>query len=301
MNEFALIAEILAALAETTRAADVRVGPGDDAAVSRVPAAAELVSSIDALVADVHFPASAGAELIGFRALMVSLSDLAAMGAQPALALVALTLAELDVEWTRALARGMAKAARAANVPIVGGNIARGPLTITVSVHGWAPPGTSLLRSGAHAGDQIYVTGSLGGAAAALARGDLGACRDEAALDTLQRRYFLPQARLLAGMKLRGVASSAIDVSDGLLQDLEHICSASGVAAEIVSAQIPVAAGAQLAHALSGGDDYELCFTSPGPPGDLGIAVTHIGTIVAGTGVRLDGRAVDTSGYQHFG
>jgi len=300
VNEFELIAEILEELAETTKAAHVTVGPGDDGSVSRVPASAELVSSIDALVAGVHFPASAGAALIGFRALMVSLSDLAAMGAEPGLVLVALTLAELDAKWVRSLARGMADAARIAQVPIVGGNIARGPLTITVSVHGWAPAGTALLRSGARPGDHIYVTGTLGGAAAALARGDLAACVDAGSLDALQRRYFLPEARLIAGMALRGVATSAIDVSDGLLQDLGHVCAARDVAAEIVSRQIPVAAGAQLEHALHGGDDYELCFTSPRLPGDLGIAVTRIGVITAGSGVRLDGRMVSAAGYQHF-
>jgi len=300
VNEFALIAEILEALAETTAGPGVRVGPGDDASVTSVEADAELISSIDALVADVHFPAAAGAELIGYRALMVSLSDLAAMGARPGLALVALTLSELDVGWVRELARGMARAARDAGVPIVGGNIARGPLTITVSVHGWSPRGTALLRSGAQPGDQIYLTGSLGGAAAALARGDLGACTDAGGLDALQRRYFLPQPRLVAGMALRGVASSAIDVSDGLLQDLAHVCAASAVAAEIHSAQIPVTAGAELSHALSGGDDYELCFTSARVPGDIGVAVTRIGSIVAGSGISLDGRPVSAAGYQHF-
>jgi thiamine-monophosphate kinase len=301
VNEFDLIAEILSELAETTGGSAVCVGPGDDASVTSVADGVELVSSIDALVADVHFPASAGAQLVGYRALMVSLSDLAAMGATPGLALVALTLPELDVEWARGLARGMAQAARSAGTAIVGGNIARGPLTITVSVHGWVPVGTSILRSGANPGDQIYVTGSLGAAAAALGRGDLGERVDEAGLDALQRRYFSPQARLDAGAALRGVATSAIDVSDGLLQDLEHICVASGVAARLNSPDIPVAAGALLDHALTGGDDYELCFTSPQTPGDIGVAVTCIGEIVAGSGLTLDGRAVSAAGYQHFG
>jgi thiamine-monophosphate kinase len=300
VNEFDLIAEILAELAETTAGTAVRVGPGDDAAVTSVPGDAELVSSIDALVADVHFPASAGASLVGYRALMVSLSDLAAMGAHPGFALVALTLPELDVDWARGLARGMASAARAAEVPIVGGNIASGPLTVTVSVHGWAPLGQALLRTGARPGDQIYLTGSLGGAAAALARGGIGDCVDESGLDELQRRYFLPQARLQAGVALREVASSAIDVSDGLLQDLDHICQASDVAAEIHSEQIPVIAGAQLDHALTGGDDYELCFTSARAPADIGVAVTRIGAVSAGSGITLDGRSVSAAGYQHF-
>jgi len=307
VNEFDLIAEILGELAETTAGAGVRIGPGDDCAVTSIPTGTEVVSSIDALVADVHFPSSAGAALVGYRALMVSLSDLAAMGAEPAFVLVALTLPELDADWARGLARGMANAARSAEVAVVGGNIARGPLTITVSVHGWAPAGEALVRSGAKIGDRIYLTGSVGGAAAALARGDLGMCREEAELDELQRRYFFPAAQLSAGVALRGVASSAIDVSDGLLQDLEHICRASGVGAEIMSGQIPLHAGASLDQALAGGDDYELCFTSPRAPGDIGVAVagsgaivTDIGAIVAGSGVSLDGHAVSAAGYQHF-
>ena len=300
MNEFDLIATILGELAETTTGTSVRIGPGDDSAVTSVPTGAEMVSSIDALVADVHFPSSAGAALVGYRALMVSLSDLAAMGAEPAFVLVALTLPELDANWARGLARGMANAARTAEVAVVGGNIARGSLTITVSVHGWAPVGEALVRSGAKVGDRIYLTGSVGGAAAALARGDLGTCREEAELDELQRCYFFPTAQLGAGVALRGVANSAIDVSDGLLQDLEHVCQASGVGAEIVSGQIPVHAGASLEQALAGGDDYQLCFSSPRAPGDIGVAVTDIGAIVAGSGVSLDGQTVSAAGYQHF-
>jgi thiamine-monophosphate kinase len=276
------------------------VGPGDDAAVIIVPGDAELVSSIDALVADVHFPAAAGAALVGYRALMVSLSDLAAMGARAEFALVALTLPKLDADWARGLARGMARAARATGVSIVGGNIARGPLTITVSVHGWVPAGESILRNGAKPGDQIYLTGTLGGAAAALAGGKLAGCCDEADLDELQRRYFLPQARLTAGAALRGVASSAIDVSDGLLQDLQHVCRESGVAAHIHGEQIPLAVGAVLNQALTGGDDYELCFTCAAAPEDLGVAVTCIGAIEAGSGIYLDGSVVNASGFLHF-
>ena len=300
MNEFDLIAQILAELAETTGSSAVRVGPGDDAAVINMPEGTELVSSIDALVADVHFPPGAGASLVGYRAVMVSLSDLAAMGADPGFALVALTLPELDVGWSRGLARGMAAAARVAGVPIIGGNIARGPLAITVSVHGWAPLGASLIRGGAKPGDQIYLTGALGGAAAALAQGGLDECNDEDQLDALQRRYFLPQARLEEGVALRGHATSAIDVSDGLLQDLEHVCRQSNVRAEISSAHIPLTVGALLDHALTGGDDYELCFTSAQSPERLGVPVTRIGSIVTGSGVALDGRSVNAAGYQHF-
>lgn len=301
MNEFELIADFLSALADTTTADRVRVGPGDDGAVVAVPADAELVSSIDALVADVHFPAGAGASLVGYRALMVALSDLAAMGAQPNHALVALTLPEPQGYWVRDVARGMGRAARDAHVAVVGGNVAQGPLAITVSVHGWVPVGAALLRSGARPGDGVFVTGTLGGAAAALARGGLAGCREWAELDELQRRYFLPQARLQAGLRLRNRATSAIDVSDGLLQDLGHICTASAVGAAICGDLVPAQKGATRTQALTGGDDYELCFTCSTDPGDLGVPATRIGAIVAGAGVTIDGEGASTSGgYQHF-
>jgi thiamine-monophosphate kinase len=300
VNEFDLIEEILDELGAVSGGAAVRLGPGDDAAVIAAPEGADLVSSIDAVVGGVHFPVSAGASLIGYRSLMVSLSDLAAMGADPGFALVALTLPEMDGGWARQLASGMARAAEAASVPVVGGNIARGPLTITVSVHGWVPRGSAITRAGAEPGHGIYVTGALGGAAAALARGGLGECQVEADLDALDARYFLPAPRLEAGRRLRGSASSAIDVSDGLLQDLGHLCRASGTGAELDGACLPVMDGAELEHALSGGDDYELCFTAAGEPVELGVACTRIGTVVAGSGITLDGRPVSAAGYQHF-
>jgi thiamine-monophosphate kinase len=299
VNEFELIDVIVAELAGTAAGEWVRVGPGDDAAVTAVPAGAELVSSIDALVGGVHFPVGAGAELVGYRAVMVSASDLAAMGAAAGFALVALSLERDDAAWVRSLARGMAKAAREIDLRIIGGNIARGPATIAVSVHGYVPAGGALLRSGARVGDHVYVTGTLGAAAAAVARGGLDACATDADLDTLSRRYFHPQARLAQGRDLRGVASGAIDLSDGLLQDLGHVCRASGVGAELRADRVPVAEGATLHQALTGGDDYELCFTAPGDPPDIGIPVTRIGTIVAEPGVRLDGRPA-AGGYRHF-
>jgi len=299
VNEFELIDCIVAELGDAAQADWVLVGPGDDAAVTAVPAASELVSTIDALVGGVHFPMGAGAELIGYRAIMVSASDLAAMGAANGLALVALSLEHGDPVWVRGLARGMARAARAAGLRVVGGNIARGPLTLAVSVHGYVPAGGALLRSGARPGDDVFVTGSLGAAAAAVARGNLDACLQEHQLDELSRRYFLPEARMAAGVALRGRASSAIDLSDGLLQDLGHICRASGVGVALESARIPVAAGATLEQALSGGDDYELCFTLAGDPPELGIPVHRIGRVVAEPGVRLDGRPA-SGGYQHF-
>lgn len=300
MNEFELIDAVVAELGDAAGGDRVRLGPGDDAALTTVPAGMELVSSIDALVADVHFPVLAAADLVGYRAMMVSASDLAAMGADPAFALVAVSFEGDDEAWLRGLARGMAAASRTLALPLVGGNLARGPRTIAVSVHGYVPAGGALLRRGARVGDGVFVTGRLGAAAAAIARGGLDAVADEAGLDALTRHYFMPTARLTAGRALRGFASSAIDLSDGLIQDLGHVCRASGVGAELESAAVPVADGATLERALSGGDDYELCFTGAGDPPSLEVPVHRVGRIVAGSGVRVDGRPA-SGGYQHFG
>ncbi|MDZ7668590.1 MAG: thiamine-phosphate kinase [Gammaproteobacteria bacterium] len=299
MNEFELIDAVVAELGAAAAGQWVRLGPGDDCAINALPPGMELASSVDALMGDVHFPRAAGAELVGYRALMVSASDLAAMGAAAGFALLAVSLEEDAAAWLRGLARGLREAALELGLPLVGGNIARGPLTITVSVHGHVPAGRALLRSGARAGDGVYVTGELGAAAAALARGGLAACQSRADLDALSQRYFLPRARLEAGLALRGVASSAIDLSDGLLQDLGHISRASGVGMDLSAETLPIAAGATLDHALGGGDDYELCFTASGDIPDLGVPVRHIGRVVAGTGVTVDGRRV-SGGYQHF-
>lgn len=298
MNEFELIETILSGLGEATQGADVVVGPGDDCSAIRMPVGELLVSSIDSLLTDVHFPAAAPARLIGYRALMVALSDLAAMGARPVQVLVSLTLDAADPDWVSALAQGMAEAAKAAGVVIVGGNISRGRLAIHVSVHGCVPEQAMLRRAGAQPGDQIYVTGTLGGAAAALQRGRLSG--DEVELDLLNSAYFRPEARLAAGQMLREIATSAMDVSDGLLQDLTHLLAASDVGARIISAQIPITEGANLDQALSGGDDYELLFTSHKTLPALALPVTAIGGIVSERGLWLDGKPTVAAGYQHF-
>lgn len=301
MKEFELIDRIVAVLGDVAAGGGVRIGPGDDAAVTTLPPGMELVSTIDALVADVHFPSAAGPALIGYRAIMVSASDLAAMGASGGFLLVALNLPEGDPDWVSDLARGMARATRELGLALAGGNIASGPLAISVAAHGFCPAGQALTRSGARVGDDVYVTGRLGGAAAAVARGGLERCRAESDLDHLSRRYFLPRARLPEGVRLLGRASSAIDLSDGLLQDLSHIGDRSGVGFELDSGSVPVAEGASLAQALSGGDDYELCFTAAGSPPSLGVPVHRVGRVVERRGLWLDGRSVDPAGYQHFG
>lgn len=298
MNEFELIDLVLSTLGETVSGDGVVLGPGDDAAAVRIPPGNLLVSSIDSLLAGVHFPADADAELVGYRALMVSLSDLAAMGATASHVLVSLTIDNANADWVRNLSLGMRAAALATGVKIVGGNFSRGATALHVSVHGYAPEATLLRRDTASVGDGIYVTGMLGGAAAALARGNMN--RAAAQLDALALRYFKPEARLEAGVRLRGHASGAIDVSDGLLQDLEHLCHASGVMASIRSDLIPLFPGAGLEQALSGGDDYELLFTAATPPPELDVQVTRIGEIREGAGILLDGAPAAAAGYQHF-
>ncbi|MCZ6643702.1 MAG: thiamine-phosphate kinase [Gammaproteobacteria bacterium] len=302
MNEFELIDLMVSELGDAARG--VVLGPGDDGAVTRVPEGCELVSSIDALLADVHFPVAAAAGLVGYRAIMVSLSDLAAMGAEPGFALVALNLPEANESWAREFARGIADAANNVDIKIVGGNVSKGPLCVTVSVHGYVPQGRALTRSDARSGDVIFVTGALGAAAAAVCEGGLADCQFAEDLSGSARSYFMPQSRVQAGMALRGIASSVIDISDGLLQDLLHICVASGVGAQLDSNDVPVAEGADLDQALNGGDDYELCFTVPVVQADhlppLGIEATRIGSVRTESGIELDGEPVKGTGYRHF-
>ena len=171
MNEFELIDLMVAELGEAARG--VVLGPGDDGAVTEVPEGCELVSSIDALLADVHFPAEAAARFVGYRAIVVSVSDLAAMGAEPGFALVALNLPQANETWAREFAKGVADAAAKTAIKIVGGNVSAGPLCVTVSTHGYVPLGQALTRSHAKPGDAIFVTGKLGGAAAAVSNGGL--------------------------------------------------------------------------------------------------------------------------------
>ncbi|MEM8767989.1 MAG: thiamine-phosphate kinase [Pseudomonadota bacterium] len=291
MNEFELIDGILRELGPVADGGVI--GPGDDCSALTPPSGELLVSSIDTLISGVHFPDDGPGDQVGYRAMMVSVSDLAAMGAEPVQMLVAMTLEETDQRWALAVARGMREALEETGGKLLGGNLGRGPRSITVSVHGFCPESELLLRSGAQANDQIFVTGPLGASAAAVALERLGVPDDP-----LTARYYRPQARTHIGLKLRGAATAAIDVSDGLLQDLGHLCAASGLGAELVSGQIPVADGAGLDHALHGGDDYELLFTAPTLPD--GVEAEAIGVMVSEAGIRLDGEAVTIKGYQHF-
>lgn len=305
MDEFALIDALKARFGAAAVGGEAMpVGIGDDSAVTRLPVGFDLVSSIDTLVANTHFPGDAPGRLVGYRAMMVSLSDLAAMGADPLFVLLALILPESHESWALDFATGAAEAALTTGTVIAGGNLTRGPLSASVSVHGSLPSGTAVQRSGARPGDIVYVSGHLGGAAAAL-RANL---RDQA----LNERYWRPRARLDLASVLRTRATAAIDISDGLVQDVGHLVRASGVGCDLRSDAIPLFAGASLADALYGGDDYELCFTLktlfPPPSPTLSLKghtpwngpIFPIGTITEGSGVTIDGRPPERTGYRHF-
>ena len=246
------------------------LGVGDDAALVRVGRGMELAISVDMLVSGTHFLPDADPERLGHKALAVNLSDMAAMGASPLWATLGLALPRADARWLAAFARGFMRLARSHRVELIGGDTTRGPLTICVQIMGEVPAGAALRRDGARAGDDVWVSGTLGDAALALAaaRGELDFGRREHA--SLRARLDVPAPRLARGVALRGIAASAIDVSDGLVADLGHICERSGVAAEVWLERLPRSRAMRkslprppaLAALMAGGDDYELCFTA---------------------------------------
>lgn len=310
-GEFALIARLVAAL--PVRRDDVLAGPGDDGALLRPPPGVDLVQTIDTCLEGVHFPVGMAAADVGWRCLAVNLSDLAAMGATPAWGLLSLALPRADTTWLDDFARGVGELAQAVGLDLVGGDTVRGPLAVTFALTGLVPPDAALRRRGAAPGDGIWVTGPLGGGAAGLADWQSGGSAAAAA-------FLRPEPRLAEGCALRGIASAAIDVSDGLVQDLGHVLAASGVGAVLQLEAVPVAAAAAahgestgLAMALQGGDDYQLCFTVP-PSRNEALqrvaatwpeAPTQIGVIRAEPGLecrRGDQVADDvgTGGWDHF-
>lgn len=285
----------------------VRLAVGDDAAVLDLPDGQVQLVSTDTAVLGVHFLAETPPEVIAYRTVMAAASDLAAMGAQPVGMLLALTMPEANPEWLRSFAKGLRDASGVTGLPLIGGDTTRGPLTLTVTVLGAALRERYLTRSGAQPGDRLCVSGTLGDAAAGLAllRGaDISISAEHTAF--LQERFNYPTARLALGLSLNGTATSAIDVSDGLLADANHLARASNVRLIIDSSLIPVSV-ALGAHpdpnqirewTLRGGDDYELLFTVPDtcslPP-----LATEIGRVIEGAGVSCDG-AVQQTGYDHF-
>jgi len=310
-GEFDLIARLVAAV--PIRRRDVLTGPGDDAALLRPPAGFDLVQTIDTCLEGVHFPVGMPAADVGWRSLAVNLSDLAAMGAMPAWGLLSLAMPRADDAWLDEFACGVAELAQAFGLDLVGGDMVRGPLAVSFALTGFVPSGEALRRSGAAPGDGIWVTGELGGGAAGLAAWQRGEADAASA-------FLRPRPCLIEGAALRGIASAAIDVSDGLAQDLGHVLESSGVGAVVELEDIPVAVaavgqGASIGEvmALRGGDDYELCFTVPPSREEelqritaaWPMAPARIGVIRAEPGLecRRDGQAVKVpdAGWDHFG
>ncbi len=318
LSEFEAIAAYFDTPALAPNTADVALGIGDDGAVLEVPPEQQLVVVADTLVEGIHFPVDCPPEWIAHRALGANLSDIAAMGAAPRWYTLCISLPQLNRHWLEEFCRALAAAAPA-GLSLVGGDTTRGPLTVSVQILGLVPRGKALRRSGAQPGDGIYVTGQLGDAAAGLAVQQADAGGDPR-FETLLRRFSHPTGRLREGALLRGVATSCIDISDGLLADLGHICQQSAVAAHVQLDQLPLspalrdwAGDRALVFATGGGDDYELCFTLPPSqePGlrhvfaAQGLQLTRIGEMVVGVGVHcFDGQgapcAFMRSGYEHF-
>jgi thiamine-monophosphate kinase len=296
---------------------DVLLGVGDDAALLEVPPGQALVAATDTLVEGRHFLADAPAESVGHQALAVNLSDLAAMGADPAWALLSLSLPESDEAWVKSFADGLYALAERHGIALVGGDTVRGPRVVTVTALGFVEPVLALRRAGARPGDVLYVSGWPGEAAAGLE-----ALRRRPAPvpdDALVRRYRFAEPRLALGRALRGRASAAMDVSDGLLGDLQKLCAASGVGARLDLERLPVSDELARCHSppecerlvLFGGDDYELLFTLPGADAHAleqelsGTCELHrIGVIESSPGVRCARHGVHEAlsggGYDHF-
>ncbi len=318
-SEFSVITRFFSQ--QVVQRSDVDIGIGDDAAVLQVQAGQRLAISTDVLVAGQHFFADADPIGIGHKALAVNLSDLAAMGATPAWVTLGLTLPAVDEAWLAGFCQGFFRLAEQHNVQLIGGDMTRGPLAIAVQIHGWLKGAMALTRSGAQPGDLICVTGTLGDACLGLAW-----LRGEQPVNTanqayLRQRLEQPQPRIAAGQALLGLATAAIDISDGLAQDLGHILRLSGVGARLNLLQLPTSAELQATLTgserwqamLTGGDDYELCFTVPparlatvqalSAAWECGCAV--IGTVETEPGLRCiapDGSVWTPlhQGYDHF-
>lgn len=310
LGEFELIARYFARQPSHPQ---VRLAIGDDAAVVDAPADRKLVVAVDTLVEGVHFPAGSSAADIGYRALAVNLSDLAAMGAQPAWFTLSLSLAHSDASWVEQFAAGLFELANEYGIPLIGGDTVKGPLVITVQIAGAVEADGWLTRSGAQVGDAVMMSGSTGDAAGGLATLQR-ALPPTPATSALQARFLRPTPRVRLGRELRTIATAAMDISDGLLTDLDKLCAASSCGAQIDLDALPRSAALTATFdaatcerfALSGGDDYELLFTVP--PQHVshveGLGCTRIGIITADRAVVClrNGQIqpIQQRGYDHF-
>ena len=297
------------------------LGIGDDCALINVSPGCELAISTDTLVEGTHFFPNADARLLGHKALAVNLSDLAAMGATARYVTLALTLPKIDDNWLRAFSDGFFALAEQHDVELIGGDTTRGPLSMTLTVFGEVPAGAALRRDGAKTGDDVWVSGTLGDAALALRHLQSKVTLPPEIFERISIRLHQPEPRLALGISLRGIANAAIDISDGLIADLAHICERSDLSAQIEWPQIPLSPAMQSVDVetrqnctLAGGDDYELCFTAPPSVREkmaaisttLALPLTRIGRMQAGRAnvmvIDDNGNAMplQQTGFDHF-
>jgi len=320
LGEFELIRRFFIRRDHFRRESGVLLGIGDDAALLELPSGVDLVACVDTIVAGRHFLQDADARMIGHRALAVNLSDMAAMGATPAWATLALTMPSADLVWLEKFAAGFLDLADAHAVALVGGDTTRGPLTVSVQILGSVPRGRALRRGGGQAGDILAVSGTLGDAGAGLAFVKSPPPAASADVKALIERFNYPTPRVQLGLAARGIATAAMDLSDGLIGDLPKLAQASGLAARVAVDQLPLSCAMRNAvslsqardWALAGGDDYELLFAVPpsrftellGAANQLNLTLTPIGELQAGEGVTwsLNGKEFTprVSGYDHF-
>lgn len=319
LSEFELINKYFKNLTENDPS--VQCGIGDDAAIIRIPDDMEVLFSIDTLLEGSHFPVGIEPSNIAYKALAVNLSDIAAMGAEPKWVLLSISIPENDEAWLKKFVVGFSELAKQHSISLVGGDMSRGPLSITVQIQGLAPIGTALRRDGAQQNDLIYVTGTLGDAGVGL---DI--MKEKLSFEEKYERFFLnflnrPEISIDAGLQLRNIANSAIDISDGLIADLGHILRASHVGAEIEMDKIPLSEAMQKCidkitawnYALTSGDDYKLCFTASEEKHDLiidifkkiNVPVKYIGKITEKCKLYFkdsEGNYFEPSGnaFQHF-
>ena len=302
---------------------NTKLGVGDDAALISLPAGMELAISADMLVAGTHFFADCDAYQLGWKSLAVNISDMAAMGANPKWATLAIALPDINASWLAEFSRGFFACAESFNVDLIGGDTTRGPLTISVQIMGEVPIGKAIKRSGAKVGDEIWVSGRLGDAALALAHIQGKLVLPEEASLTCAKALHAPQPRVALGLALRDIANSAIDISDGLLADLGHILEQSTVGATLELKSIPHSEFTEFPiglhdeslkkMVLAGGDDYELCFTAPAEKHTEIVKISEmtklqlscIGHVTNNTGLTLYGLDneilnMKETGFDHF-
>jgi thiamine-monophosphate kinase len=318
MKEFELIKHFFSE--QAVKRKDVLLGIGDDCAVVASTEKQNIVVTTDTLVAGIHFPVETSPKAIGHKAVAVNLSDIAAMGAKPSWISLAITLPEVNKEWLAEFSVGVFELCEHYNVQLIGGDTTQGPLSITITAQGITPEGKYLSRSGAKSGDWLYVTGELGDAALALQHYKKQVEVSPNDADNIKAKLDYPKPRVLVGQTLRDFASSAIDLSDGLLSDLGHICRSSNVGANIALDAIPLSDIMQktlsfedaVNLALSGGDDYELLFTVPEHNkvgvetalSHFGVSITCIGqmnaTKIITTTLNNKSVPINSAGFEHF-